>query len=125
MDITLKLDTRYNERQKERGIHQEKKPPISGFNFSKPPKRSSSKKPYHRKNNKSKNFQVSQDMPHPALLTKDNRLIGSKKESMIKKGLCTYCGGKHPIENASKGLKIDKGNKEAFPASREKPEWGS
>ncbi|MBW0461415.1 hypothetical protein O181_001130 [Austropuccinia psidii MF-1] len=37
MDITLELDTRCHERQKEKGGHQEKKPPITGSNFSRPP----------------------------------------------------------------------------------------
>ncbi|MBW0581659.1 hypothetical protein O181_121374 [Austropuccinia psidii MF-1] len=41
MEITLELDTRYHERQKEKGSHQEKKPPISGANSSKPPHNSS------------------------------------------------------------------------------------
>ncbi|MBW0504213.1 hypothetical protein O181_043928 [Austropuccinia psidii MF-1] len=50
MDINLKLDKRYHERQKEKGSHQEKKPSISGSNSSKPPQNSSSKRPYHRKN---------------------------------------------------------------------------
>ncbi|MBW0594079.1 hypothetical protein O181_133794 [Austropuccinia psidii MF-1] len=40
MNITLELNTRYHERQKERGSHQEKKPPISGVNFSNPPQSS-------------------------------------------------------------------------------------
>ncbi|MBW0568111.1 hypothetical protein O181_107826 [Austropuccinia psidii MF-1] len=52
MEITLELDTRYHERQKEKGSHQENNPPISGANSSKPPQSSSSKKPYHRKNKK-------------------------------------------------------------------------
>ncbi|MBW0561433.1 hypothetical protein O181_101148 [Austropuccinia psidii MF-1] len=56
MYINLKLDTRYHERKKEKGSHQEKKPPISGSNCSKPPQSSSSKKPYNRKNKKGKNF---------------------------------------------------------------------
>ncbi|MBW0562869.1 hypothetical protein O181_102584 [Austropuccinia psidii MF-1] len=79
MEITLELDTRYHERQKEKGSHQEKKPPISGSNSSKPPQSSSSKKPYHRKNKKGKNFQVSKDNPHASLLTKENKLIGCEK----------------------------------------------
>ncbi|MBW0495163.1 hypothetical protein O181_034878 [Austropuccinia psidii MF-1] len=37
MDITLELDTRYHERQKEKGSHQEKKPPVTGFNSSRSP----------------------------------------------------------------------------------------
>ncbi|MBW0557632.1 hypothetical protein O181_097347 [Austropuccinia psidii MF-1] len=87
MDINLELDTRYHERQKEKGSHQEKKPPISGSNPSKPPQISSSKKPYHRKNKKGKNYQVSKDNPHSALLNKDNRLIYSEKERRIEEGL--------------------------------------
>ncbi|MBW0553814.1 hypothetical protein O181_093529 [Austropuccinia psidii MF-1] len=102
MDITLELDTRYHERQKEKGSYQEKKPPISGSNSSKSTQSLSSKKPYHRKNKKGKNFQLSKDKPHAALLTKDNKLIGSKKERWIKEGLCTFCGGKHPIEKCFK-----------------------
>ncbi|MBW0472896.1 hypothetical protein O181_012611 [Austropuccinia psidii MF-1] len=85
MDSTLELYTRYHERKKEKGSHQEMQPPISGSNSSKPPQNSSSKRPYHRKNKKGKDFQVSKDKPHAALLTKDNnKLIGSGKESRIK-----------------------------------------
>ncbi|MBW0553998.1 hypothetical protein O181_093713 [Austropuccinia psidii MF-1] len=102
MDITLELDTRYHERKKEKGSHQEKKPLISRANSSKPPQRSPSKKPYHRKNKKGKNFQASKDKPHSSLLTKDKKLIGSEKERRIKEGLCNYCGGKHPFEKCFK-----------------------
>ncbi|MBW0520905.1 hypothetical protein O181_060620 [Austropuccinia psidii MF-1] len=41
MDITLELDTRYHERQKEKGSYQEKKPPVTGSNSSRPPQDSS------------------------------------------------------------------------------------
>ncbi|MBW0514194.1 hypothetical protein O181_053909 [Austropuccinia psidii MF-1] len=44
MDITLELDTRYHERQKEKRSHQEKKPPVTGSNSSRPSQDSSSKK---------------------------------------------------------------------------------
>ncbi|MBW0543923.1 hypothetical protein O181_083638 [Austropuccinia psidii MF-1] len=106
MDITLELETRYHEGQKEKGSHQEKKPPTSGFNFSKPPQSSSSKKPYHRKNKKGKNLQVSKDKPHAALLNKDNKFIGSEKEQRIKEGLCNYYGESTHLKNTSGGLKI-------------------
>ncbi|MBW0506334.1 hypothetical protein O181_046049 [Austropuccinia psidii MF-1] len=56
MDITLESDTRYHERQKEKGSHQGKKPPVTGSNFSRPPQNSSSKRPHHKKNKKGKNF---------------------------------------------------------------------
>ncbi|MBW0496270.1 hypothetical protein O181_035985 [Austropuccinia psidii MF-1] len=66
------------------------------------PQGSSSKRPHHRTNKKGKQFQSSKDKPHAALLNKDNKLIGSEKERRIKEGLCTYCGGKHPIEKCFK-----------------------
>ncbi|MBW0532594.1 hypothetical protein O181_072309 [Austropuccinia psidii MF-1] len=108
MDVTLELDTRYHERQKEKGGIQEKKPPAIGSNQSRPPQNSSSKRPHQKKNKKGK--------PHAALLNKDNKLISSEKERRIEEGSCTYCGGKHPIEKffkrpqnnpwSSKGLNI-------------------
>ncbi|MBW0497498.1 hypothetical protein O181_037213 [Austropuccinia psidii MF-1] len=97
MDITLELDTRYHERQKEKGGNQEKKPPVSGPNTSRPSQGSSSKRPHYKKNNKGKKFQASKDKPHAAILNNENKLIGFEKERRIKEGLCTYCGGKHPI----------------------------
>ncbi|MBW0554214.1 hypothetical protein O181_093929 [Austropuccinia psidii MF-1] len=121
MDITLELDTRYHERQKEKGSHQEKKPPISESNSSKPPQSSSSKKPYHKKKNKKgKNFQVSKDKPHAALLNKDNKLIGSEKERRIKEGLCNYCGGKHPFEKCFKRPENRQGSSKGFPSKQGK-----
>ncbi|MBW0468579.1 hypothetical protein O181_008294 [Austropuccinia psidii MF-1] len=98
MDITLELETRYHERQKEKGSHQEKKPPVTGSNPFRPPQDSSSKKSNHKKTNKGKNFPFSKDKPHAALLNKDNKLIGFEKERRIKEGMCTYFGGKHQIE---------------------------
>ncbi|MBW0489605.1 hypothetical protein O181_029320 [Austropuccinia psidii MF-1] len=48
MDFTLKLDTRYHERQKEKGGNQEKKPPVTGSNQYRPPQNSFSKR-HHQK----------------------------------------------------------------------------
>ncbi|MBW0560464.1 hypothetical protein O181_100179 [Austropuccinia psidii MF-1] len=125
MDITLELDTRYHEIQKEKGSHQEKKPPVTGSNSSKPLQDSSSKRPHHKKKKKGKKFQDSKDKPHSALLNKDNKLIGSEKERRIKEGLCTYCVGKNPIKKCFKRPQNKPGHQEASLASREKPEWGS
>ncbi|MBW0522655.1 hypothetical protein O181_062370 [Austropuccinia psidii MF-1] len=125
MDITLELDTRYHERQKQKGSNHEKKPPVTGSNPSRNPQESSSKRPHHKKNKKGKQFQASKDMPNSALLNREKKLISSEKERRIKEGLCTYCGGKHPIENASRDLRIGWGHQEASLASREKPEWES
>ncbi|MBW0495346.1 hypothetical protein O181_035061 [Austropuccinia psidii MF-1] len=112
MDITLELDTRDHERQKEKGIHHEKKPPVTGSNPQRPPKDSSSKRSHHKKDKKGKQFQPSRDKPNSALLNKDNKLISSEKESRIKEGLCTYCGGNHPIDKC-------------FKRPQNKPEWES
>ncbi|MBW0568097.1 hypothetical protein O181_107812 [Austropuccinia psidii MF-1] len=120
MDITLELDTRYHERQKEKGSHQEKKPPISGANSSKPPQSSSSKKPYHRNNKKGKNFQVSKDKPHAALPTKDNKSIGSEKDRRSKEVLCNYFGGKKPFEKCFKRPDNRKGSSKGFPSKQGK-----
>ena len=124
MDITMELDTRYHERQKEKGSNQEKKPTISGSNSSKPPQSSSSKKPYPRKNKKGKNFQVSKDKPHSTLLNKDNKLIGSEKERRIQEGLCNYCGGSHPFENCFKRPENKQGSSKGFPSKQGKASVG-
>ncbi|MBW0474927.1 hypothetical protein O181_014642 [Austropuccinia psidii MF-1] len=73
MDVTLKLDNRYHERQKEKGGNQEKKPPVPGSNPSMPTQDSSSKTSHHKKNNKGKQSQSPSDRPHAALLNKDNK----------------------------------------------------
>ncbi|MBW0503362.1 hypothetical protein O181_043077 [Austropuccinia psidii MF-1] len=116
MQITLELNTRYHEGQKENGSNQEKRPPVTGSNFS---------RAQHKKNREGKQFQVSKDKPHSALLNKDNKLIGLEKERRIKEGLCTYCGSKNPIEKFFKRPQNKNGHQEASLASREKPEWES
>ncbi|MBW0557201.1 hypothetical protein O181_096916 [Austropuccinia psidii MF-1] len=77
MDVTLELDTRYHERQKEQGSHQERNPLFTGSNSSRPPQNPSSKRPQNEKNKKGKKFQASKDKPHSVLLNKDIRSIGS------------------------------------------------
>ncbi|MBW0478751.1 hypothetical protein O181_018466 [Austropuccinia psidii MF-1] len=118
MDITLELDTRYHDRQKEKGSHQEKKPPVTGSNSSRPPPGSSSKRPQHKKNKKGKQFQVSKDGPHSALLNKYNKLIGSEKERRIKEGLFIYCGGKHTIEKCLKRPQNKPGSSRGVPSKQ-------
>ncbi|MBW0464534.1 hypothetical protein O181_004249 [Austropuccinia psidii MF-1] len=77
-DMTLELDTRYHEKQKEKGSHQEKKPQVTSPNSFRPLQASSFTKP-HQKKNKGKYF-------HVALLNEDNTLIHSKQNRMIKEG---------------------------------------
>ncbi|MBW0562469.1 hypothetical protein O181_102184 [Austropuccinia psidii MF-1] len=80
MVVSLELDTRYHERQKE------KKPEAS---------KSNSSSSIHKK----KNFHSQkQEEPHSSLLNKDFKLKGSENERRIKEGFCTYCGGKHSLE---------------------------
>ncbi|MBW0511506.1 hypothetical protein O181_051221 [Austropuccinia psidii MF-1] len=112
MDVTLELDTRYHERKKE------KKPPVIGPNPSRPPQGSSSKRPHHKKNKKGKQFQSLKDKPHAALLNNNNKLIGSEKERRIEEGLCTYCGGKHPIEKCFKRPQNKPGSSRGFPSKQ-------
>ncbi|MBW0512069.1 hypothetical protein O181_051784 [Austropuccinia psidii MF-1] len=64
MDITLELDTKYHERQREKSHHQEKKPEASKSNSSHPQNSSSSS---HKKK---KNFQK-REKPHSSFLNKD------------------------------------------------------
>ncbi|MBW0495672.1 hypothetical protein O181_035387 [Austropuccinia psidii MF-1] len=116
MDITVELNTRYHERQKEKGSNKEKKPPVTGSNSSRPPQDSSLKRPHHKKNKKGKQFEASKDKPHSALCNKDNKLMGSEKERRIKEGLCTYCGGKNPIEKYFKRPQNKPGTSRGFPS---------
>ncbi|MBW0489753.1 hypothetical protein O181_029468 [Austropuccinia psidii MF-1] len=118
MDVTLELDTRYHEKKKEKGGNQEKKPPVTGSNSSRPPQDSSSRRPHHKKNKKGKRAQASKNKPHSALLNKDNKLIGSEIQRRIKEGLCTYCGGKHPIEKCFKGPQNKPGSSKCFPSKQ-------
>ncbi|MBW0576382.1 hypothetical protein O181_116097 [Austropuccinia psidii MF-1] len=86
MDVSLKLDTRYHERQKKKNTEASKSNSSHHQNSS-----SSSHK-------KKKNFNSQKrEKPHSSLLNKDFKLKGSEKERIIKEGLCTYCGGKHSI----------------------------
>ncbi|MBW0592995.1 hypothetical protein O181_132710 [Austropuccinia psidii MF-1] len=95
MDVTLELDTRYHERQKEKNHYQEKKLEVRRSSTSHPQNSSSST--HKKKNNLQK-----RDKPHSSLLNKYFKLINSAKERRIKEGLCTYCGGKHSLESCIK-----------------------
>ncbi|MBW0568660.1 hypothetical protein O181_108375 [Austropuccinia psidii MF-1] len=96
MDISLELDTRNHENQKEKKYHQERKPEASKSNSSHHQNSSSS-------SHKKKNFHSQKwDKPHSSLLNKDLKLKGSEKERRIKEALCTYCGGNHSLESCVK-----------------------
>ncbi|MBW0537120.1 hypothetical protein O181_076835 [Austropuccinia psidii MF-1] len=84
VETTFELDNRYNERHKEKSSNKEKDSPVTGSNVFTPPHDSSSKKPHHKKNKNGKNFQVSKDKPHAALLNKDKKFIVSDKKRRIK-----------------------------------------
>ncbi|MBW0528963.1 hypothetical protein O181_068678 [Austropuccinia psidii MF-1] len=92
-DVSLKLDTRYHERQKEKNHYQEKKPEASKSN-------SSHHKNFTSSSHKKKNFHSQKrGNVHSTLLNKDFKLKSSEKERRTKEGLCTYCGGKHNLES--------------------------
>ncbi|MBW0552142.1 hypothetical protein O181_091857 [Austropuccinia psidii MF-1] len=117
MDISLEIDTRYHERQKEKNHHQEKKPEASKSSSSHPQNSSSSS---HKKK---KNFHFQKlDKPHSSLLNKEFKLKGSEKERRIKEGCVIIVVGSIVLSPVSKGLKTSLPNRWAnFPA-REKPE---
>ncbi|MBW0510550.1 hypothetical protein O181_050265 [Austropuccinia psidii MF-1] len=100
--------------------NQEKKPSVAGSNPLRPPQDSSSKNPHHKNSKKGKNFEVSKDKPHSALLNKDNKPIIYKKERRIKEGLCNYCGGKNPIEKCFKRHQNRPGSSRGFPSKKGK-----
>ncbi|MBW0502471.1 hypothetical protein O181_042186 [Austropuccinia psidii MF-1] len=91
MDVTLELDTRYHERQKEKSHNQQKNSEASKSNYSHPQNSSIS-------SHKKKNFQK-RDKPHSSFLNKEFKLINSEKEIRIKEGLCTYCCWKDSLES--------------------------
>ncbi|MBW0521084.1 hypothetical protein O181_060799 [Austropuccinia psidii MF-1] len=97
MDITLELDTRYHERQKEKGHFQEKNPEASKLSSSNPRNSSSS----NQKKKKNSHFQK-RDNPHSSFLNKNVKLMGFEKERRFKEGLCAYCGGKPSLESCFK-----------------------
>ncbi|MBW0587918.1 hypothetical protein O181_127633 [Austropuccinia psidii MF-1] len=72
IDITLELDTRYHERQKEKNHYQDKKPEASKLISSHPQNSSISS---HKKK---KNFQK-RNKPHSSLLNKDFELMNYEK----------------------------------------------
>ncbi|MBW0492794.1 hypothetical protein O181_032509 [Austropuccinia psidii MF-1] len=95
IDITLKLDTWYHERQKKKNHHQENNPEASKSNSSHPQISPSSNQA------KKKNFQK-RDKPHSSLLNKYFNSMNFEKERRVKEGLCTYCGGEHSLESCFK-----------------------
>ncbi|MBW0472974.1 hypothetical protein O181_012689 [Austropuccinia psidii MF-1] len=115
IDINLELYRKCHERKKEKGINQDKKPPITGSNSSGPSQDSS-----YKKRKKGKKSQFSKDKTHSALLNKYNKLIFSGKEGSIKQDLCTYCGGKHSIEKCFNRPQNWPGTSRGFPCKQEK-----
>ncbi|MBW0505373.1 hypothetical protein O181_045088 [Austropuccinia psidii MF-1] len=118
MEINVELDTSYHERHKETGSNQDKKRLVTGFNPSRPPQDSCFKRLHLKNSKKGQNIQASKDTPHASLLNKDNKLIGSEKERRIEEGLCTSCGGKHPIEKCFKRPKSRQGSSQGFPKNQ-------
>ncbi|MBW0475651.1 hypothetical protein O181_015366 [Austropuccinia psidii MF-1] len=92
MDVTLDLDTRYHESQKEKNQFQEKKTEASTSS-------SSHTQNYSSSTHKKKNFRVHErDKPHSSLLNNDHNFMCSKRGRRLKEVFCAYCGGKHSLE---------------------------
>jgi len=110
MKATLDYDTRYHERVKEKQTHH---PTSSSFkektSHSSP--QVSSRPHQHKKKNfnrpqpqpQKKTFPSSSTSSNPIrpLLSRNGTLKAAEKERRVKEGLCTYCGGKHKLEDCS------------------------
>ncbi|MBW0471473.1 hypothetical protein O181_011188 [Austropuccinia psidii MF-1] len=92
MYMSLKLDTRYHERQNKRSHQKEKKTEGSKSNSSHPQNSSSTSQ------KKKKNFHK-RHKPYSSLSNKDFMSMNCEKERRIKEGLCTYCCGMHSLES--------------------------
>ncbi|MBW0581899.1 hypothetical protein O181_121614 [Austropuccinia psidii MF-1] len=115
MDITLELDTRYHESQKEKNNHQEKKHEASNSNSSHPQNSSSSS---HRKK---KNFQK-REKPHSSLLNEDFEFMNSEKKEESRRAYVPIVVESIVLIPASKGLKTSLPNPPAISPARKKPE---
>ncbi|MBW0573964.1 hypothetical protein O181_113679 [Austropuccinia psidii MF-1] len=116
MDVSLGLDTRYHERQKENNHHPEKKPEASKSNSSHHKNSSSS---IHKK----KNFHSQKrDKPHSSLLKKDFKLKGSEKEKESRRPCALIVVRSIVLRPVSKGLKTSLPNRQAVFPAKEKPE---
>ncbi|MBW0524285.1 hypothetical protein O181_064000 [Austropuccinia psidii MF-1] len=118
-------DTRFHERKKEKGSHQEKKPPVTGSNFPMPPQDSSSKRPHHKKNKRASNFKCQRTIPIVLFLIRKINEWVLKRRAGSKKSYVLIVVESTQLKNASSHLKKSLGHQEASLASREKPEWGS
>ncbi|MBW0465574.1 hypothetical protein O181_005289 [Austropuccinia psidii MF-1] len=86
MEITLELDTRYHERQKENNNFKEKKPETSKSVSSHPQNSSSS--------NQKKNFHFQKmEKLHSSFLNGEFKLMGSEKERRFKEGFILIDSG--------------------------------
>ncbi|MBW0570697.1 hypothetical protein O181_110412 [Austropuccinia psidii MF-1] len=92
MGVSLELNTRYHERQKEKNHHQEKKPESPKSNSPHHQKSSSSS---HEENNF---HSQKRDKPHSSLLNKDFKLKHSEKER-TKEGLWKSLSEDHVVFN--------------------------
>ncbi|MBW0590077.1 hypothetical protein O181_129792 [Austropuccinia psidii MF-1] len=99
MEISLELDTRYHERQKEKVSHQENNPPVTGSNTSRPPQDSSSKRPHHKRIRRASNFKLQKTSP---ILLSSIRTINSlvlKRIGGSKKGYFLFVVGSTQLKN--------------------------
>ncbi|MBW0536624.1 hypothetical protein O181_076339 [Austropuccinia psidii MF-1] len=124
MDIILQLDTRHYEIQKEKGSHQEKKPPITGSILQGLLNTHIPKGLTIRRTIRASNFKLQRKSP---ILLRSLRTINYlvlKRRGGSKKGCVLIVVESTQLKNASRDLRTSLGHQEASLASREKPEWG-
>ncbi|MBW0507165.1 hypothetical protein O181_046880 [Austropuccinia psidii MF-1] len=125
MDVTLKLDTRYHERQKEKGGNQKKQPPATGSYQSRPPHSSYLKSPHQKNKKKESNFHLQRTSPMLLSSIRTRNQLVLKRRGESKRGCVIIVVESTQLKNASKDLRTILGHQGASLASREKPYWGS
>ena len=107
MDVTLDLDVRHHERQKEKRSHTGSTNPSSthqsSTSHSSTPNTSSKSKKKKSKSNPLSNPSNSTHSSKPTLkLNSAGKVRREEKERREKLGLCQYCGGSHKLQDFQK-----------------------
>ncbi|MBW0506097.1 hypothetical protein O181_045812 [Austropuccinia psidii MF-1] len=125
MDITLELDTRYHERQKEKGIHQERSLLSLDKTLLGLLKTHLQKGLTIRRIRRASNFKLQRTSTIllPSIRT-INQLVLNRR-GVLKKGYVLIVVESTQLKYSSRDLRTSLGHQEASLASREKPDWES
>ena len=117
IDLSLRIDKRWQEHRRERksttqSHHPSVKDPSRTAKHFRPQQPQRNPPNHPRPSTSSSTFRPSSsNRPPPRaavpaaiakVLTSDGKLQESEKERRVREGLCTYCGGRHRLENCPK-----------------------